>query len=360
MQCSGKDLAKVLTYYGYEPNLASGEAKIVCPFHGDVNPSMIATFDTGTFYCFGCCASGDAYDFVKMKNPKKNEVQCWQLYYRILASDRVAKLKVNTNLKKRDAVLDVIAQDYYYGLPQTDWDRTEDTDTISVRNYLNGRGFTNKILLECGARYTYNDQYPVVFPMMDNGEFKGWVRRTTTKEVEEKRKYLYNTGFSRETTLVGDYGIKPYVMVVEGYMDRLKVLQNGMKNVVALLGWKMTKTQEKKLKDAGVNTIISALDNDKYGRKGTEYLKTRFPNVYRFRYMKGTKDPGDMDAAMFWRMYAKTMEVICSDEGLLGSNDRFPDGRTDSRCETCTGRESKERDSGRRVYEPIRGRYQSG
>lgn len=360
MQCGGDELAKVLMYYGHEPQVGSSVTKIICPFHGDVNPSMIADFSEGSFYCFGCCASGDAYDFVRMMNPAMDEVRCWSLYFRILQSKKVRNVEAVKIRRKRDSSLDDIARDYYYNLPKTDWSDGQDVDVCAVRDYMLGRGFTARTLGRCGARYAYSSQYPIVFPMLDNGEFKGWVRRTTTKEVEEKRKYLYNTGFSRETTLVGDYGRKPYVMVVEGYMDRLKVIQNGMGNVVALLGWKMTRTQEKKLKDAGIDTIISALDNDACGRKGTEYLKTRFRKVYRFRYMKGIKDPGDMDATMFWRMYAKTMEVICDDEGVLGRKDGSADGRADSRREARPGGEGKENGSRCGVRKHVRGRDQSG
>lgn len=65
-------------------------------------------------------------------------------------------------------------------------------------------------------------------------------------------------------------------------MDRLKFLQFGESNVAAILGWKMSSEQIKKLKDKGVNTIISALDNDPCGKRGTAYLKEHF-NVVRFR-----------------------------------------------------------------------------
>ena len=49
--------------------------------------------------------------------------------------------------------------------------------------------------------------------MIDNGKFKGWVCRTTDKDIEKKRKYLYNKGFRRAETLVGSYGLKPYVFM---------------------------------------------------------------------------------------------------------------------------------------------------
>ena len=38
---------------------------------------------------------------------------------------------------------------------------------------------------------------------------------------------------------------------------------------------------------------MSALDNDKAGNKGTEYLK-RFFHVIRFDYPEGVKDAGEM------------------------------------------------------------------
>ena len=90
-------------------------------------------------------------------------------------------------------------------------------------------------------------------------------------------------------------------------MDRLKFLQYGENNVVAILGWKASNEQIKKLKDKGITKIISALDNDRPGKKGTEYLK-KFFDVTRFTYLKGVKDPGDMNQQMFNKMYNKTMK----------------------------------------------------
>ena len=154
---------------------------------------------------------------------------------------------------------------------------------------------------------------PTLLSMFDNKLFKGWVCRTTLPDVEKRRKYLYNEGFSRATTLVGDYEGYDYVFVVEGYMDRLKFIQYGVKNVVAILGWKMSYEQEKKLKAFGINHIISALDNDECGKKGTSYLKSIFKKVTRFCYLKGVKDPGEMNNKNFDVMYKKTMKKYAQD-----------------------------------------------
>lgn len=308
-ECNGQDLAKVLTYYGLQPNTASTDCKVMCPFHHDKNPSMIASFDTGRFYCFGCNTSGDALDFVKLMNPKWSELKATYRFLKILKSDKVKRVKAYEGaVKKADySNLYDISCDYYFNLSKTNWN-DDDFDIKSVRDYLFNRGFEPQLLNKVGAKLTFNNSYPVVFPMYDNKEFKGWVCRTTTNEIEQKRKYLYNRGFSRETTLDGIYGKYSFVFVVEGHMDMLKFRQYGVDNVVAFLGWKMSATQEKQLRNAGITHIISALDNDECGRKGTEYLRTRFEKVTRFRYLKGFKDPGDMSRDDFIKMYIKTMD----------------------------------------------------
>lgn len=315
-KCGGKELAKVLYYYGYIPDVNSSEYKIVCPFHNDLNPSMIVDLNKGTFFCFGCGKSGDAFQFVNYMNEKENELKSMIKFFHILSSKKVEKIDFSQRIKTRKQSKELydIACDYYYGLSNVDWKSNENDDVVEARQYMEKRGFKSTTLNECNAKITYNKSYQIIFPMFDNEEFKGWVCRTTLKEVEQKRKYLYNEGFSRATTLVGNYKNCEYVFVVEGYMDRLKFIQYGVKNVVAILGWKMSKEQELKLKKAGVNHVISALDNDECGRKGTKYLKTIFKKVTRFSYLKGFKDPGEMSKNDFDVMYKKTLKNIAHNQ----------------------------------------------
>lgn len=315
-ECGGKELAKVLYYYGYVTDVSSSEYKVVCPFHGDVNPSMMVDLEKGTFFCFGCNASGDAFRFVELMNKKLNTLQVMLKFLKILKSDKVSKIdfsKRRRKTKKESQELYNIAHDYYYGLSKVDWVKDKSADVVESKKYMRKRGFIPRTLNEVGAKITYNRQYQIIFPMYDNDTFKGWVCRTTLPEVEKKRKYLYNEGFMRRNTLVGNYEGWEFVFVVEGYMDRLKFIQYGVPNVVAILGWKMSKKQESKLKKAGVKYIISALDNDECGRKGTEYLKSIFRNVTRFCYLKGIKDPGEMSEDLFNRMYDKTISKYAQD-----------------------------------------------
>lgn len=312
-KCGGNELAKVLWYYNLIPDIASSTQKIVCPFHSDVNPSMIVNFEDGSWFCFGCGESGDAIKFVKLMEKMQNgsnDLQAYKKYLQILKSDKCSDISLNMNRIKKKAPQRELydqAYDYYHGLKKVNWRDSDESEVIEAKSYMKNRGFKPKTLHKCQAKVTYNKSYGIIFPMLDNGKFKGWVCRTMIKSIEQKRKYLYNEGFSRATTLVGNYGSKDYVFVVEGYMDRLKFVQFGEENVVAILGWKMSSEQIKKLKDAGVTKVISALDNDECGKKGTKYLE-KFFDVTRFSYLKGIKDPGEMTQESFDKMFRRTME----------------------------------------------------
>lgn len=316
MNNEGENLAKVLTYYGLLNTFS--DKKIICPFHEDVNPSMLIDLEEGRWFCFGCQLSGNARKFVQLMEAKYNnlnDLQSYQKYLKILKDDKVSNIKLRRYQKVRDKPqrqLYLIAYDYYYGLSKVLWTSHKiiEGEIIKARDYMKSRGFEPSTLNKAGAKITYNDSYELIFPMLDNGKFKGWVCRTMDPNLAKKRKYLYNEGFRRATTLVGNYGSKDYVIVVEGYMDRLKFVQYGEENVVAILGWKMSIEQEKKLKQKGIKKIISALDNDECGRKGTKYLRKIFgeQNVIRWSYLKGIKDPGDMTYYSFNKMFNKTMK----------------------------------------------------
>lgn len=306
-------LAKVLMYYGLIDNVVSPRQKIVCPFHEDINPSMIVDLEDNGWFCFGCQLSGDASQFVNYANPKLNDLDSYIAYLRLLKSDKVEHLELkyrkSKKQKKRQSIIEYeMACHYYYGLGTVDWFSTDNPEVVEIVDYLEQRGFTKQVLNDVGAKVTYNNHYGTIFPLMDNDIFRGWVSRTTIPEIEKKRKYLYNKGFSRATTLVGQYGKKDYVYVVEGYMDMLRLWQHGVRNIVAVLGWKASYDQIQKLKDAGITEIISVLDNDKYGKKGTKHLKKYFDVVVPWSYLKGVKDPGEMTKQDFKKMHQRTIE----------------------------------------------------
>lgn len=321
MSKEGNALARVLEYYKLIPDFLKLQ-KIVCPFHNDINPSMVVDLDKGKWFCFGCQTSGDAYKFVELmenKYHKMNSYDAYKKYLKILKTSEISDIELERHQKairppQKD--LYVQAYDFYHGLKKTNWRRflkhlseCHDMDEVNALQYMLDRGFAVEVLTEAGMRYTYLKSYPIVFPMMDNGKFKGWVCRTNDPEIAKKRKYLYNKGFSRATTLVGEYGSKNYVFIVEGYMDRLKFVQFGVNNVVAILGWKITSEQIHKLKAEGIKYVVSVLDNDECGRKGTLYLQQHF-KVVRFAYLKGVKDAGEMNEEIFKKCLNRTKQKM--------------------------------------------------
>ena len=296
---SGDALAKVLHYYNYP----SDEEKIICPFHQDVMPSMQINYDSGSCFCHGCQKSYSTLDFVKQLEGENDDLKACIKLAHIMRTKKVSKIKArHATLKRHDNKQMLIeAKDYYFNLKTIDW-YDEHSDEL---NYMLQRGFKRKTLNMCKAKYTYNKSYPLVFPMFDNDEFKGWVCRTTLKTIEKRRKYLYNEGFSRATTLCGKYSKGKTVVICEGYMDMLKFRQFGLRNVVAILGWKITAEQIAKLKKMGITHVISALDNDECGKKGTKYLKNFF-DVTVFQYPVGVKDAGEMSQEQFKIAFNKT------------------------------------------------------
>ena len=292
----GQDLARVLAYYGLLETTEHSQFKIVCPFHDDVNPSMIIDLSEGSFYCFGCGLKGNAYDFVRLANPELTDLQCVIVLEKIQRTKQTSDVTLKRMKKKRTDTGRALeeAEDYYYGLRRTDWENPENEQQKQIVAYMESRGFQARDLVFADCRENYSIAYPFIFPILDNGRFCGWVGRTMDSRVAQIRKYLYNEGFYKRNTLCGVYHKNSVVYLCEGYMDYLSLRTRGkLNNVCAVLGWHISDMQVEKLKEKGVTTVVSALDNDKSGEKGTELLRKYF-EVIRFPFPEGRKDPGEM------------------------------------------------------------------
>lgn len=287
---------RVLSYYNLidESNL-SDKFKIICPFHGDVNASLLINLKENSFFCFGCQKKGHADDFVRyMEN-----IDGLQAAIKITEIIK-ATHKSNYHIEPIEVISDekslFEAKRYFYSLPKPNW-------RIERNSYMSNRGFKNSTLAKVDARINYNENYGIIFPLKENDIFKGYVCRATNKDMEQKRKYLYNKGFTRRNTLHGNFK-NNCVVIVEGYMDWLRFVENKINFVSAILGWKITSIQIEKLQQY-TDTIISALDNTDTGKEGTEYLKKYF-NVVPFYYEENIKDVGELDTFYFNKLWADT------------------------------------------------------
>lgn len=309
----GEQLVAVAIHYGLVDAVRSSKEKVVCPIHDDANPSLMLDFHTGIWYCFGCDKSGKAQKLVReveKKHHSLNEIQAMAKFAKIVrgtSKEELPKFQVHERTKEEDRELYAQAYDFYHGLSSVDWFNPQFEEAEEVLDYMEHRGFTARTLADAKVKVTFEEAYSMVFPMMDNGKFRGWVSRTMDPEIAKQRKYLYNKGFSRSNTVVGDYRGCKYVVIVEGYMDRLKLVQLGVHNAVAILGWKLSPGQIQKLKSEGVQYAVAATDNDEAGRKGAAWIAQNFPSV-RWPYLKGLKDPGDFDEKSFNRMWKKLVE----------------------------------------------------
>ena len=83
------EMAKVLRYYGFAPDIMETSTKIICPFHEDVRPSMKVDVSGNYFHCFGCGKSGNAQRFavdVEKKYHNLNDIQAYQKYLKMVYS----------------------------------------------------------------------------------------------------------------------------------------------------------------------------------------------------------------------------------------------------------------------------------
>lgn len=305
----------ILQYFGiYKPE---AKYKIVCPFHDDKNASLQINLDKAYFFCYAECGAKGGYlelfkQYYKLwhNGEEISDLKAIVEVKKILKNKGYNKIQISQSFtpvaSKEDKREVVFSKDYYFNLPDPDWLRPKKNlsvyeETMECRRYMNNRGFSNSVLKKSGAKPSLNKYYPIIFPLLENGKFKGYVMRTFDPEVELQRKYMYNKGFSRQRSLPGVYGKKQgasWIVLVEGYLDCLKAQQFKVKSVGAVLGWKVTENQINKIKNQGIKTIICALDNDEAGHKGYNYLKLISKQqgfkLFRIRYPKGIKDFGDL------------------------------------------------------------------
>lgn len=319
---SGKvnDFIGLLKHYGiYQPE---EKYKIVCPFHDDRNASLQINVPQAFFFCYAeCGAKGSTLElyknFYKIQNPGKpipSDIKCLTEISKILKGQGITPSFKSNQQIQPDFVKNQIsfkeglaqARIYYNNLPDPNWYRPSAVDTVEeetrlCKSYMTKRGFKPTTLKNAGAKPSINKYYPIVIPIYENNKFRGYVMRTFDPDIEQQRKYLYNRGFKREMVVAGEFGKKlktDTVVIVEGYLDKIKGNQLGIRSIAAILGWKISGTQIEHLKKAGIKTIICATDNDEAGRKGYKYFqaiaKVHGFKVHRLRYPKGIKDMGDI------------------------------------------------------------------
>ena len=250
----------------------------LCPFHNEKTPSFSVTPSKQMYYCFGCGAGGNIYNFVmEYENYSFGEalshladragVELPKIEYsreaREKAEQRATLLEINK----------LAAQYFYYQLRRESGKtaygyllgRGLSEETIrkfglgysdkysdDLYKYLKGKGYSDELLRESGLfnvdeRRGMYDKFwnRVIFPIMDvnnrvigfggrvMGEGKPKYLNSPETKIFDKSRNLYGLNVARTTR-------KNYLILSEGYMDVIAMHQAGFTNAVASLGTALT------------------------------------------------------------------------------------------------------------------------
>lgn len=276
-----------LSKLGFKNLRYSGENIMMsCPFHEDNSPSFGINTETGKWNCFSCGRSGKD---IKSLSNILNIPELLKLFNYTDSSEILNKIENLLNpeikIKNFDESIDYLVP--YYKLNYT-------------HEYLNSRGISKSVTEAFNIGYD-PIQKAIAIPVYDiRNTLKGFTYR-----------YLFNPNLrykhevDKGNVLFGEQFIKKgTITIVEGNMDVLKAYSLGLKNVVALMGTKMTAYHEKTLLKYA-DEIILALDNDynkhiNWGKIATEnigerLIKNGFTNIKVFNYPKNIKDIGEMN-----------------------------------------------------------------
>ena len=294
-----------------------------CPFHHEKTASFCVNGTDQFFYCFGCHKSGDVITFVqemesvdfadavkmladraKMSMPemdvndtaikeqkKKREVlyailkDAARYYARVLRSDLGAAHKAYIEKRKLSkATVDV------FGIGAS-------TGYDGVVKELSAKGYSYQDMVDSGVvgkterngRTSYYDALAgrLIIPVIDAfGNVVAFCGRIITdrKDVGKYVNTKETAVFTKGKTLFNLNNLKKYknehglseIIIVEGHMDVISLVQAGFNNVVASMGTALTKDQARILKRYADRVLIS-YDGDFAGQKaairGLEILR---------------------------------------------------------------------------------------
>ena len=305
----------------------------VCPFHDDHSPSMSVSPEKQIYKCFACGASGNVFTFVaEYENVSFIEA------VRIVASKCGKELSITTYnnnvsqaLKEENEIMD-LTQKFFLNNLRTKFgkdaleylkNRGLNEDIIkefgiglsldsndSLYQLLLKKNYDIKKLLDLGLVNSLNgktyDMFTrrITFPLWDkDGNIVGFSARVYRNE-KDVSKYMNSREsklFKKGETLYNYHKAKDIakrekkIIVVEGFMDAIRISSIGIKNVVALQGTAMTTEQVQLLKKLRVKVIL-CLDNDNAGliatiNNGDELIKNEIETeVIR---LSGEKDPDE-------------------------------------------------------------------
>lgn len=316
----------------YVPLTRSGSRyKARCPFHTEKTPSFVVTPDMGRYHCFGCNANGDVLDFLMEMN-KLDFAGAVELLADMEGVSVQYEENGNYTRRSENAVS--------YNEKQEIYNCIKDSANYFYKNLMKGgpalkylldRGLSKETIKKFGLGYSVNEfdnlygylvkekKYSVntlikaglvrtkenggvydyfrdriMFPIQDvNGKLIAFGGRIFT-DVKNAPKYLNSPEtlvFKKNSTLYNlnnarkELSEKPLILV-EGYMDVISLVNNGIYNAVATLGTAFN-INHAKLINRYTKNVVVMYDSDNAGLnatiKASEILESAniYPKVVR-------------------------------------------------------------------------------
>ncbi|MBQ7576771.1 MAG: DNA primase [Synergistaceae bacterium] len=303
----------------------------LCPFHGEKTPSFHVWPDTQSYYCFGCHEGGNIFTFI-MKTEGLNYNEALEF----LAARAGIKLDSYKAAKTRDLydVMQLAAKFFANNLVNNQGttaraymkrrNLTENDINIfslgyslnswdSLVNYLKKSGISEKMMIDSGlALPNKNGIYDrfrgrLIFPVKDisgriiafggriiDGEGVKYIN-SPENEIYSKRKNLYLLDTARKSIRE-----KGRAILVEGYMDAVRLHKCGFHESVASLGTSLTSEQAELIKRFADRCYI-CYDSDKAGEnaalRGMYILQENGLDVRIINLPESSKDPDEFLSA---------------------------------------------------------------
>lgn len=298
----------------------------LCPFHHEKTPSFSVSNTKGLYYCFGCSAYGDAFEFIS-----QTEGLNFKEAVERLASATGVELPKNLHVTREESkifsALDLaanwFAEKLYENRGVIDYlkQRNISREMLNrfkighaprdgLKEYLNASGIEDKTLTDIGLiNRNFRDYFydRLIFPIHNiAGKVIGFGGRALNSEqqpkylnspesyVFKKKENLYGLNFS-----LSEIRKKQHIIVVEGYMDVIALHQSGISNVVAPLGTAISIEQIKNLWKFA-REIYICMDGDNAGRHAAvRVAELALPILepgytLKFVTLQNNKDPYDV------------------------------------------------------------------
>lgn len=292
---------------GYVEMKRSGSTyKGLCPFHHEKSPSFILQKADRHYHCFGCGAHGDAIEFlmshISLSFKEAVELLAEKFHVTLQQSEQEGEKGAGKAALKK--ACKVAAQFYHAYLLHSPEGKEALTylfkrglgpeflkrfevglapkESALFFKVMRGEKISEEVLLEAGL-LTQEKRLPffrerITFPVRDAlGDVIGFSARKYREETYggkyinspetplfKKSRYFFGANFSRRRMAK-----ERKVLLVEGQIDCLRLIEVGLDLTVATLGTAFGKEHVAELQKLGIQTAYLLFDGDEAGQKAT-------------------------------------------------------------------------------------------